>query len=105
VAEVRDVEKLVRGSAGLNHRQLALLSDALRNPDRTYTFGGHAASHGVTHETARTDLRDLAAHGVLDVQQAGRTYLFRAKPNLADRLRELDASSDVKAHRGAASRG
>jgi Fic family protein len=89
VSNIREVEHLIRGSAGFNHRQLALLSDALRNPDRTYTFGEHAASHGVTHETARTDLRDLAGRDLLDVQQAGRTYLFRAKPQLAERLRKL----------------
>jgi Fic family protein len=52
------------------HRQLALLSDALRSDDRTYTFGGHAASHSVTHETARTDLADLADRKLLPRQQA-----------------------------------
>ncbi len=92
VAEVRSVERLIRGSRGFNHRQLALLSDALRNPDRTYTFGSHAASHAVTHETARTDLRDLAARGVLDTQRAGRRYLFRPPEELAERLQDLGDS-------------
>ena len=77
VAEVRSVERLIRGSRVFNHRQLALLGDSLRNPDGLYTFGSHAANHGVTHETARTDLRDLAARGVLETQRAGRRYLFR----------------------------
>ncbi len=89
VAEVRSVERLIRGSRGFNHRQLALLGDALRNPDGIYTFGSHATSHGVTHETARTDLRDLAARGVLDIQRAGRRYLFRPPEGLADRLQRL----------------
>jgi Fic family protein len=89
VSDVRSVERLIRGSSGFNHRQLALLSDALRNGDRVYTFGGHAASHGVTHETARTDLRDLAHRGVLDVRRAGRQYRFLAPPDLADRLKAL----------------
>jgi Fic family protein len=94
VAEVKAVERLIRGSRGFNHRQLALLSDALRNPDGLYTFGSHATRHGVTHETARTDLRDLAARGVLEIQRAGRRYLFRPPQGLADRLQELGASDD-----------
>ena len=41
----------------LNGRQLALLIDAVRNPDASYSFEGHALSHRVSHETARSDLR------------------------------------------------
>ena len=33
IAEVRDVERLLHGADGLNHRQLALLTDAVRHPD------------------------------------------------------------------------
>ncbi len=91
-AEVRSVERLIRGSRVFNHRQLALLGDSLRNPDGLYTFGSHAANHGVTHETARTDLRDLAARGVLETQRAGRRYLFRPPEDLADRLQRLGDS-------------
>jgi Fic family protein len=89
VAEVRDVDKLVRGHGAFNHRQTALISGALRNPDRVYTFGTHAASHGVTHETARTDLRDLADRRLLDTERAGRLYRFRPAADLAERLRAL----------------
>jgi Fic family protein len=32
VAEVRSVESLIKGSADFNHRQLALLSNAVRDP-------------------------------------------------------------------------
>jgi Fic family protein len=91
VAEIQEVEKLVRGAAALNHRQLALLSDALRHPDRAYTFGGHAASHAVTHETARADLGDLAARGLLERRQRGRRYSFLVPPDLVERLRATAA--------------
>ena len=44
--EIREVEALIRGGDGFNHRQLALLSDALRHPERSYSFGSHAAVTG-----------------------------------------------------------
>ncbi|HEY6758338.1 MAG TPA: Fic family protein [Baekduia sp.] len=88
-AEVRSVEKLLRGSGGFNHRQTALLSGALRNEDRVYTFTTHAQHHGVTHETARTDLRDLADRGLLDTERSGRLYRFRPAGDLAARLQAL----------------
>lgn len=60
VKEIQTVERLLRGSAELNHRQLAVLGGALRNPEERHSFATHATSHGVTHETARTDLTMLA---------------------------------------------
>ncbi|MCW2995541.1 MAG: Fic family protein, partial [Conexibacter sp.] len=89
VAEVRDVGQLLRGSGGFNHRQTALLSGALRNPDRVSTFTSHAKRHGVTHETARTDLRDLADRGLLATERAGRLYRFRPAADLTARLKAL----------------
>lgn len=90
IAEIRSVERLIKGAAGFNHRQLALLSDALRHPDRTYTFGGHASIHQITHETARTDLSDLASRDLLLRRQAGRRYFFTVPGDIAERLERLD---------------
>jgi Fic family protein len=84
--EIRDVERLLQGDDGLNRRQLALLSDALREPGRVYTFGGHAQIHRVTHETARADLGDLAERGLLERRQTGRRYRFTPPADLARRL-------------------
>lgn len=89
--EIRDVERLLDGDDGLNRRQLALLSDALRHPDRAYTMGRHASEHRVTHETARADLRALADRGLLRRRQAGRQYRFMPAPDLAVRLRRGSA--------------
>jgi Fic family protein len=82
VREVRDVEKLVRDTGELNHRQLALLSDAIRHPYNSYTYRSHAASHGVTGETARTDLSDLMRRGLLVRSKSGRQHTFSAVPDL-----------------------
>lgn len=92
ITQIRDVEQLIKGAAGVNHRQLALLSDALRHPDRIYTFGGHASSHQVTHETARSDLSTLAERDLLTRRQHGRRYSFSVPSDLAKRLQELDES-------------
>jgi Fic family protein len=91
VTEVRDVEDLVRGTGGFNHRQTDLLGGALRDADRVYTFTSHANAHGVTHETARTDLRDLADRELLVTEREGRLYRFRPAPDLAERLKALGA--------------
>jgi len=88
VAEVRDVERLVKDSNAFNHRQLALLSNAVRAPDETYTFRSHAGSHGVTQETARNDLLPLAKMGLLDQREVRRRYTFTPSPRLPDLLRE-----------------
>jgi Fic family protein len=87
VREVRDVEKLLRGSSDFNHRQLALLGDALRTPDATYGFKAHAATYSVTHETARSDLLPLVERGFLEQRRHGRSYVFTPPPDLAERLK------------------
>jgi len=85
VREVREVEQL--GSARFNHRQRALLGHAMRKPAQGYTFQSHAASHGVTHETARNDILPLVERGLLSRERVGRRYVFTAPADLADLLK------------------
>jgi len=87
IKDVRDIEALLRGSDQFNHRQLALLANALRVPDAIYTFQTHAASHGVTHETARADLLPLAQMGFLDQRRQGHRYVFTPPSDLAASLK------------------
>lgn len=91
IDEIKEIEKLVHGGDGFNHRQLALLSDALRHPGRGYSFSGHAETHRVTHETARSDLSRLLERGLLTRRQVGREYVFEPLPDLGKRLKELTA--------------
>lgn len=88
IAETRDVEALLQGDRDLNGRQLALLTDAVRHPDGTYSFDSHATSHRVSHETARSDLRQLAERGLLVQRRLGRKHLFEPAPDLDARLKE-----------------
>lgn len=90
-AEVRDIERLLRDAAYLNGRQLALLTDAVRNSDSSYSFDSHAKSHRVSHETARTDLRGLERRGLLVKRRAGKQHRFEPAPNLPNRLKDLGA--------------
>lgn len=87
--EVRAVEALLKASVGINYRQLALLSHALRNPGRTYTFRSHATSHNVVLQSARTDLLDLEDRGLLVRRKIGKAFSFEAVPDLSRRLRHL----------------
>lgn len=89
VKEVRDVERLMRVSAEFNHRQLALLSDAIRHPDRIYTFRSHAGRHSVTHETARTDLTQLSQRELLERHRVGRRHVFQPVQDLPEKLKRL----------------
>lgn len=90
-AEVRDIEHLLQKDDRLNGRQLALLTDAIRHPAASYALEGHAASHRVTHETARADLRGLAERGLLVRRQKGRKHIFEPAPDLPTRLKESSA--------------
>jgi Fic family protein len=88
--EVRSIERLVKGSANFNHRQLALLSNAVRDPSQRYTMQSHSASHNVTQETARSDLGHLTGLGLLEQRRDGRKHVFTAASDLTDRLKQLD---------------
>lgn len=88
IGEVRDVERLLQNAEEFNHRQFALLTDAVRHPDSTYSFGGHATSHRVTHETARSDLSGLVERSLLVQRRKGRSYAFEPASDLVARLRE-----------------
>ncbi len=83
-------EKRLRGITVLNHRQQALISHALRHPHQRYTFRSHQMSHGVTYQTARTDLLDLENRGLLTSRKVGKTWHFTAVPDLEERLTRLD---------------
>lgn len=92
-AEVRETEKLLVHSslAGkLNHRQLALLQHALKNPGQTYTVKSHQNSHRVAKQTARNDLTELAdKYGMLVGGIQGRTAIFTAPADLLERANRI----------------
>lgn len=91
VGEVRSMEKLVEGADCLNGRQLALLTDSIRHPELIHSFESHAKSHRVSHETARSDLRQLVDRGLFAQRRKGRKHVFEPAPDLPERLKESPA--------------
>lgn len=93
--EVEAAEKKLRGFAELNTRQQAVVVHALHHPETRYRIAHHQHSHGVTHQTARDDLFDLARRELLTAGKEGRIYVFRAPADLLQRLQ-----SEAKRRRG-----
>lgn len=87
--EIAQVERAMRGVPGLNHRQLAIMSNALRDPDTYFTFAGQKRLHRVAYQSARTDLLGLEALGLLKKVQVGRTFEFFPVDGLEGRIRGL----------------
>jgi Fic family protein len=86
--ELRALDVSLRGMAELNHRQRDLIRHALRNPGFPYTIESHRVSHDVVYETARTDLLDLEARGLLRKRKRGRALVFIPVENLDAKLRD-----------------
>jgi len=85
--EVQAVERQLKTRVPLNHRQLALLSHALRNPQAEYTFSSHQRSHDVAYATARSDLLELVDLNLLGQSAPGRKPIrFFAPVDLASRI-------------------
>jgi Fic family protein len=84
--ELRQTDRLLRGMGGLNHRQQALLTHALRHATARYLIEGHRRSHAVTFPTARNDLFDLVERGLFTVTKEGRFNAFRPTSDLRDKL-------------------
>jgi Fic family protein len=70
----------------LNHRQLALLDAAARDPAAQFTVRSHGSSHRVSHESARQDLMDLETRGMLRRSKVGKAYVWRPTPDLTAKL-------------------
>ncbi len=90
--ELRRLQQELRGMRFLNHRQQALVSHALRNPQADYSIESHRASHGVVYQTARTDLLGLTERGLLESRKVGKEWHFTPASDLEQRLRDLPES-------------
>jgi Fic family protein len=80
----------VRALNLFNHRQAELVRHALKHPFQQYTIGSHQQSHNVVYQTARMDLLDLKARGVLEQKQRGKQMIFTVPKDLSGRLRKLE---------------
>ncbi len=93
VAETARLEAVIRGSDALNHRQIDLIRGALHDPDEPVTIAEHQRAHGVTNETARSDLLALERLDLYEKRKRGRAFTFLPRPGLEERLRALGDAS------------
>lgn len=93
VWEQRETQRMLATSTTLrgrfNHRQLALLNHALRNPGEDYRVDAHQRSHGVVYQTARNDLLLLEELSLLEKTKQGNAFVFHAPADLKARLGKL----------------
>ena len=87
VTETRHLREALVALAGqLNHRQVALLEHAIKNPGARYTVVSHGGSHAVVAQTARTDLQGLEREGFLIRIASKRGYAWIPAEDLDRRL-------------------
>lgn len=89
--ELRNAQQVLEGRMRLdkmlNPRQIALIKHALKHPGTFYTIYSHKNVHGVTYQTARTDITGLADRwGLLNKLKEGKTFIFESPLNLRDRI-------------------
>lgn len=88
--EQKDAERLLASAPALrsrlNHRQVTLLTHALRNPGEAYRVSAHQQYHSVVYQTARTDLIDLETLGFLERFKQGAAFVFHAPGDLKERI-------------------
>lgn len=84
--EQQRISAALRRFPGINHRQRALLDEALQNPTQVYTFQYHQNSQGITYVTARADLLDLLDRGLLTEVRHGKQRGFMASEELVTKL-------------------
>lgn len=76
------VKAMISHDAHINHRQRALLDEAIRRPDVEYRIEAHRRMHGVAYATARQDLLGLVDAGFLRSEVRGKAFVFRPTLNL-----------------------
>src|SRR5207245_9956954 len=83
------VRRNTRGMrAECSHVQLDVVQHGMGNVDAEYTVQSHMNSHAVVHETARKDLLELEARGLLVRHRVGKAYAWVPARDLASVLRQ-----------------
>lgn len=85
----RLMESMLSGTFMVNHRQRALLSQALRNPHETFLIRQHRIDAQIAYATARNDFLELAQAGFFVQAKEGKRLVFRPSPDLPEKLRSM----------------
>lgn len=88
--EVREFQRSTTSMGNIfNHRQIALLENAVKDTITQYTTLSHATSHNVTQETARKDLIALERFALLTKRRVGHAFVWEPVADISDRLRAV----------------
>ena len=71
----------------LNHRQRALLLNALKHPGKHFTIAVHRRTHDTAYDTARSDLLGLVSAKLMQQHKQGKALVFVARTDLPDKLK------------------
>lgn len=88
-------QQVLLQSGRFNPRQRALLTRAIKDPAALFTYESHANSHGVALFTARADLLDLEAAGLLRGNRKGRRFEFTPVDDIEEALRKVVGTHGV----------
>jgi len=86
--EFQQSTQLLKKNQNINQRQRSILLHAMNNPDYTYTVKAHKNISATSYETARHDLMELVALGLMEMHKRGKKYFFTAVAGLEDKLKE-----------------
>lgn len=87
VDQIRKAEQLLR-QTNLNHREIALISHAIRHPGHEYLIKSHQTSHKIAYATARADLMHLSEMKLLIQRRIGdKTLAFLVPDDLEGIIR------------------
>lgn len=95
--ELQQTEQLLRGPVQkvLNHRQVALIAHALKNPNQLYDIQSHKSSNGITYQTARTDLLGMEDLGLLAKFKRGKAFVFQSPQDVAERITDINQKLSI----------
>ena len=89
-SELVDAQHELAGLANLNQRQRDLIQHVLRHSREDYTIEFHRSQHDVVYETARSDLLDLVARGLMRKRKRGRVWVFAPLADLREKLQRIN---------------
>ncbi|HEV7649140.1 MAG TPA: Fic family protein [Actinophytocola sp.] len=85
--EVREIQRSITAmNEEFNHRQLALLQNAVNSPLQVYTVQSHSRSHRASPETARKDLLGLEQAALLVKTKSGRANAWLPVGDIVGKL-------------------
>lgn len=73
----------------MNSRQKSILSAVCKEPQSALRIAPHQRAFRIAYATARKDFLDLEKEGLLERDYEGRAFVFRAHPDLRDKIMQL----------------